>query len=498
MTRLLSLPWLHAGLLAAYPALYLYAINTSDVSAIAALRPMLVCACASAIAAAILGKITRKPDATGLAVALLLAAFYVLWGPMLGPVVFALGEALGVGVRYVFAAYCLIVFTLAVLVVWRGLTSGRTTRVMNALAVLLCGMATGQLVFSFATTARGEPAGGIVPVPESLADAEATHRPDLYFLVLDAYGREDTLREVFGFDNSDFLNAMRERGFQIASKAHSPYERTNHSLPACVNMTYLETMAEMIPGYHELNPRTLYRDAVLHRVLRKQGYHLAACETRDPLSEPDDSFDTILRYAPGMTELSRFELKLLDFTPLPRVLRLFGINPGYDLWRGRILHMLENLDEPADQQDAPVYQQAHLICPHRPFVFDADGSASNPDTAFSLVARPGMDPPFEQLAQQYIRNLQGLNVHVLDTVDRILANAREEPPVIVVTSDHGPPFQTVYEEGRKNTLLLIHAPNEAKLPNDLNLVELWPWVLRTQLGLPVAMPEAMPASSASE
>jgi len=327
----------------------------------------------------------------------------------------------------------------------------------------------------------------VVPVPEPLKNAEATKRPDLYFIVLDAYGRADVLREVFGYDNTPFLDAMGARGFKVASKARTPYEWTNQSLPACVNMAYLETLKKEIDDCEAINPRRVYRDAVLHRVLEAQGYHLAATETKDPLSDPDDSFDTILRYQPGALGMSRFELVLLDLTPLPKILRLFGVHPGYGLWRERILHTLENLHVPAEDQEGPVYMQAHIICPHRPFVFDATGNAANPDTAFSLTARPGMDPPFEVLARQYIDQVQGLNRHVLDAVDRILETA-DTPPVIAIVSDHGPPLQSEYGAGRQATLMLIHTPDGAAPPDDLNLVALWPWILRTQLGLPAEDP----------
>jgi hypothetical protein len=120
-------------------------------------------------------------------------------------------------------------------------------------------------------------------------------------------------------------------------------------------------------------------------------------------------------------------------------------------------------------------------------VFDAEGNAANPDTAFSLTARPGMDPPFEVLARQYIDQVQGLNRHVLEAVDRIL-NTADSPPVIAIVSDHGPPLHSEYGAGRQAVLMLIHTPDSAAPPDDINLVELWPWILRTQLGLPAEDP----------
>jgi len=41
-------------------------------------------------------------------------------------------------------------------------------------------------------------------------------RPDIYYIVLDGYGRSDRLEEYFGYDNSAFTAALAERGFHVA------------------------------------------------------------------------------------------------------------------------------------------------------------------------------------------------------------------------------------------------------------------------------------------
>jgi hypothetical protein len=37
--------------------------------------------------------------------------------------------------------------------------------------------------------------------------------PDIYYIILDGYGRSDVLKNEYGYDNSDFLNASE--GFGI-------------------------------------------------------------------------------------------------------------------------------------------------------------------------------------------------------------------------------------------------------------------------------------------
>src|SRR5688572_19610664 len=38
-------------------------------------------------------------------------------------------------------------------------------------------------------------------------------RPDIYYIILDGYGRQDILQALYGFDNSSFLNELSARGF---------------------------------------------------------------------------------------------------------------------------------------------------------------------------------------------------------------------------------------------------------------------------------------------
>ncbi len=71
---------------------------------------------------------------------------------------------------------------------------------------------------------RSDPASPPPVVAEPVAPV-TSHRsgrkPDVYFLVLDAYGRSDVLKEVIGFDNSAFLDRLERKGFFVARRSTS-------------------------------------------------------------------------------------------------------------------------------------------------------------------------------------------------------------------------------------------------------------------------------------
>ena len=60
--------------------------------------------------------------------------------------------------------------------------------------------------------------------------------PDIYYIIFDGYPNEHTLKELFDYDNSSFLNFLKKRGFYVASKSHSNYALTVPSISSSLNM----------------------------------------------------------------------------------------------------------------------------------------------------------------------------------------------------------------------------------------------------------------------
>src|SRR5215211_254514 len=63
--------------------------------------------------------------------------------------------------------------------------------------------------------------------------------PDIYYIILDGYGRQDVLEEVYGYRNEEFLSYLRSRGFFVADEAHSNYIQTPLSLSSSLNFDYI-------------------------------------------------------------------------------------------------------------------------------------------------------------------------------------------------------------------------------------------------------------------
>lgn len=69
----------------------------------------------------------------------------------------------------------------------------------------------------------GHPASGEGPTTEEgairLPDlARRAPRPDIYYIILDAYGRGDVLQQLYGHDNAAFLECLGQKGFYVATE----------------------------------------------------------------------------------------------------------------------------------------------------------------------------------------------------------------------------------------------------------------------------------------
>src|SRR3990167_3318066 len=71
-----------------------------------------------------------------------------------------------------------------------------------------------------------------------LTSFKFNHKPNIYFLLVDAYPRHDMLLEER--DNRSFLNYFSDRGFIVADQAYSNYPETKTSLSATFQMSYLK------------------------------------------------------------------------------------------------------------------------------------------------------------------------------------------------------------------------------------------------------------------
>ena len=74
------------------------------------------------------------------------------------------------------------------------------------------------------------------------------YKPDVYYIIFDAYPRSDQLLEHFGYDNREMIAFLEDNQFYVAHKSHANYPMTPLSLASSMNMQYMDFTQVMMDG----------------------------------------------------------------------------------------------------------------------------------------------------------------------------------------------------------------------------------------------------------
>jgi hypothetical protein len=303
----------------------------------------------------------------------------------------------------------------------------------NGMALALTGLVTVQWVI------QRDAAGASKP---ELRDHFTTGRaasvlgynPDIYTVVLDGYAREDVLREHYKFDNAEFLDGLRARGFQVSSASTANYNWTDLSLTSMLNMDYLQPLLgdRISPAVTSRAPvYEAVRNNAVARFLKEHGYRIVHFETTWGATLQNPYADEQVACHQGV-----FTNEFFRVMAEASWLKALQSRMSADLARCH----LSNLESLAGMgsQPGPKFVFAHFLPPHHPYLFDRNGNIlrdANLSNQFEFQKRLWEEKDL------YVDQLLYMNHRVTDVIDQIL-NESPRPPIIIIQSDHGPNFET--------------------------------------------------------
>ncbi len=303
--------------------------------------------------------------------------------------------------------------------------------------------------------------------------------PDIVVLLLDGSPRADALLEQFGVDNAPFEAALAQRGFTVAADSRSNYTATWATLASMTNMRYLDEVESLTPP--PTDPAEQYRRLMFAinrgealRELRVRGYELIT------VPSPFESASLVAadRYLDG-GHLTSFELSLVQHSMAGSILLSLEPDLFFQAHRARINHAFDTMAAIMEAPSGhPRLVFAHVLAPHAPTVFEADGSPAEPFDCF-----PGCTPwAFTELTQWegFPPQVEHVNSLVLATVDRIVAAAPDA--TIVVMSDHGSHVPGSDQANVFRTLFAARTPGWAAGLQDASPVNLFPQLFNAYMG----------------
>ena len=288
-------------------------------------------------------------------------------------------------------------------------------------------------------------------VDPSDVDTTQSVPPDIYYIILDGYARQDVMLSEFDLDISNFVNTLEARGFYVADQSHTNHNWTAMSLASSLNMDYVQDLGlDLVPRSYP----GVFVDPIVHSRVRRKlealGYTIVGLRSGylptewvdadlflTPEAEPSGAEKSGIRLNAFESQLlhSTALKVILDFLPPGEVEKVgFRTNYPHELLREIILAAFDYLAE-APSTPGPKFVFAHIVAPHSPYLFGPNGEELDQLEPYTLgIVTDGTDAGDKA---KYRAQAVYVTKRIEEALDAILTKS-ETPPIIIGQADHGP------------------------------------------------------------
>ena len=469
MKKILS--YIYPFLIAIYPVLALKNFNIAYVDLASILRSLIIVVMVTALAWLLTYGIIRERQLSGVITSLVMIIILAY-----GHVYIQIENGFGKPIRHtVLVGLFAIGFVLScwLLIKRPAVVNGMSQFLANT-AVILVLINLGQSALNEVSQFRA--ASALSKQNQVQTNNEAiANLPDIYLILLDGHGRSDVLKNEFGYDNSQFINGLKDMGFYVASCSQSNYASTKYSLTSMFQMDYIQVVdgQDRIPAL---------KSTPFLETLRANGYSVFTFENyaSGHFNLGEDLRFSRHQFALGEIDISgglnEFEGIMLN-TSITRLFLDTEIIPGFN--ENELIkleyyehylqtkYILAKLPE-IPKLKSPKFVFVHILVPHIPQIFTPDGSFRYPED----TTRNG-----------YRDNAEFIDTQILPIVNKILVQS-EKPPVIILMGDHGPPANLGSPELRMENLdaYFVDQNAKSKLYNSITPVNSFRIVLNEYFG----------------
>ena len=323
-----------------------------------------------------------------------------------------------------------IVFAALTVGAWVIFSSPRALGVLISVGAVMVLMAGAPVVhYAWSKAGQAEEA----PESSSMAAAgpQAQDRPNVYYILVDAYVRADELLKNTGYDNGPFLGWLAEKGFNTLAKARTNYFRTHYSVPSTLSMNYLFLPSERrVRDEDEIWSIMKGRNRVI-RKFRSLGYSYIYAGGRAWCTEVVD------RCIAGTGFLRGETWRLIHNSPIPGVIfylsgslytRLFAAHRGLDV--DDVTAAIPSL------RRRPRFVFYHEMAVHDS-IYNSDCTYRR-ELAEEEALRVDNDARMLGSRSAYVATVECVNRKLKSLLSAILAE--DGQAIIVLTADHGSAF----------------------------------------------------------
>ncbi len=340
--------------------------------------------------------------------------------------------------------------------------SQEAVRIMNIFSIILIFLPLGQLGSHYISKAIAAQNMKKASEEAGATSTTVSSKPDVYYIILDAYARPDALLEEYGIDVSPFVEEMTDLGFYYASCSQSNYGETFNSISTALNMNYMQTILDQrgidLGGeeYFELlrrnQVRSFFENLDYQIVAFSTGYQWSEWNQADIYYEIDST-----NHLRALTPFEVLVFETTIFYPFRGYyFKIFPdnfsneINSIHSLHIETQLNLLSDLPKIAENPN-PTFTFAHIIVPHPPFVFAEDGSLLEDPGYFSGEKGGAVNDVYR--LEGYTHQVYFISNQIEYVISQILSRS-ETPPIIIIQGDHG-----WRDENRNKILNLYYFPD---------------------------------------
>ena len=210
-----------------------------------------------------------------------------------------------------------------------------------------------------------------------------------------------------------------------------------------MNMNYINFLADELGedsrSYDPLLGKDfgLYADNQVIKNFKSMGYKVAKIGSVPMYLHEIPLADLSLCYK----SIHLMDNRLFDTVARTSMIGYFIERWSEDLQRQIIICAFEELPKISSYYEEPVFVWSHIMLPHFPLIFGADGESVTPGESLLVMNNPhvfeGTDSSWN-IKQQFLQQLQFANKKSMELVDKILEN--EKQSIIIIQSDHGSAF----------------------------------------------------------
>jgi len=412
---------IHVFLFALFPLLLLFADNVEEIPLEDLLLPSLV----SLLIIGILWIVT-KIFVGGKKSALIISVFLILWisisqiRTIVINLEYEIIQIFGSN-KFLIPLFFIITIPVVIYIIKRNI-SNDSISIVNTISIVIFAFLIFQVAnYDFVDVNDYNTITENIQLP--IIQSDVTEKPDVYFLVLDAYSGDITLQQDYNYDNSKFKNELKDRGFVVQKPSYSNYPNTELSIPSIMNMVYLDFLASEL-GSDSQNKKhaiELKKQNKVMEFFQKNQYDVISFSGGLNVDMPIANKQLCGSIININSEL--YESFVYVYIPVSYLRTAFFEN----YHTGALECLFSTINDYPDDVGNPSFLFAHMSIPHPPFIYDSEGNHVSDTFSHNRFD--------ESLRDAYLEQLIFANKITLEMIDSI--QNRDANSVIILMSDHG-------------------------------------------------------------